>query len=544
VKHNGYNEISGRNGDGSHTLRPAFRCAVYCRKSTDENMDNDFNSLVAQREAALSFIKSQSHENWIAIPDNYDDGGFSGSTTDRPALQRLLQDVEAGKIDKILIYKLDRLSRSLLDFTKLIEFLEQKKVSLISVTQSFDTSTSMGRLTLNILLSFAQFEREITIERIKDKMGSARKKGKYIGGKPILGYDADPDKKILVINPEEAKLVRYIFKRFVQKIPLIRLANELNEKGYKTKCWKSRKGKVHGGISWNKCSVFRLLKNHTYAGMVYYKGKQYKAEHLPIIDITLWNEAQAVFSENSHARGNQARSKTPALLRGIIRCGHHDAAMVPTYTRKNGKIYRYYLCTHAIKQGYEKCPTRLLPAGTAEKAVVDKIRGIFRSPEIIQETFKSAIKASTSRLEEIERIVPREEESLRELQSEADRLMDVKNIKPGHVPFLVHERLKNFGIEIENKRSEIEKLKNEKNHLESDCFNEGDVKNALESIDKLWDELFPDEQARVVNLLVERAVVYQNNLDLFIRADGMENLIKDLTVKKGNENASGKTANC
>jgi len=214
VKHNGYNEISGRNGDGSHTLRPAFRCAVYCRKSTDENMDNDFNSLVAQREAALSFIKSQSHENWIAIPDNYDDGGFSGSTIDRPALQRLLKDVEAGKIDGILVYKIDRLSRSLLDFAKLHEKFEKHSVAIISVTHAIDTSTSTGKLTMNLIMSFAEFERQIIAERIKDKMSASRKKGRYVGGKPILGFDADPVKKILVINPSEAAIVKYIFKRF------------------------------------------------------------------------------------------------------------------------------------------------------------------------------------------------------------------------------------------------------------------------------------------------------------------------------------------
>ena len=232
--------------------RPAVRCAVYTRKSTDENLDSDFNSLDAQRESAENYIRAQQHEGWVALLDRYDDGACSGATVERPALQRLMNDVRAGRIDTIVVYKIDRFSRSLMDFARLVEELEQHDVSLVAVTQQFNTTTSMGRLTLNILLSFAQFEREVIAERIRDKIAAEKRRGKYLGGMPPLGYDVDRDRKLLLVNSEEASLVRQIFRRYLQIGSVVALIKELNAAGHKTKSWTTKKGIHRPGVPWAK----------------------------------------------------------------------------------------------------------------------------------------------------------------------------------------------------------------------------------------------------------------------------------------------------
>ena len=248
------------------------RCAIYTRKSTEEGLDQEFNSLDAQREAAEAFITSQRHEGWCVLPNKYDDGGFSGGTLERPALERLLHDVEDGKVDCIVVYKIDRLSRSLLDFTRLVDLFDRHGVTFVSVTQQFNTTTSMGRLTLNILLSFAQFEREIIGERIRDKVAAAKRKGMYMGGTPPLGYNVDHATHRLTVNKKEADLVRQIFRRFIEAQSPINLAKELNEQGHTTKSWTTVKGRNRRGIPWNKSHIYRLLANRTYLGEVCHKG--------------------------------------------------------------------------------------------------------------------------------------------------------------------------------------------------------------------------------------------------------------------------------
>ncbi len=252
---------------------PRVRCAIYTRKSTDEGLDSDFNSLDAQREAAEAYILSQRQEGWEALPDRYDDGGFSGGNLERPGLLRLLDGIEAGRIDCVVVYKVDRLSRSLLDFARLIEIFDRRTVSFVSITQRFNTTTSMGRLVLNILLSFAQFEREIIGERIRDKVAATKRKGMYTGGPPVLGYDVDRERKRLVVNPEAAELVRHIFSEFAQSGSTTKLAQELNAEGHTTKSWTTKKGVTRAGKPWNKGYLYRLLNNPLYLGEVSHKDK-------------------------------------------------------------------------------------------------------------------------------------------------------------------------------------------------------------------------------------------------------------------------------
>ena len=289
-----------------------IRCAIYTRKSTEEGLEQEFNSLDAQREAAEAFILSQRHEGWTALPDRYDDGGFSGGNLDRPAMQRLMADVEAGKIDCIVVYKVDRLSRSLLDFARVMEVLDRHGCSFVSVTQQFNTTHSMGRLTLNILLSFAQFEREIISERTHDKMSAARQKGKWVGGGMILGYDAADGR--LVVNPDEAERVRRVFRLFIEMGSILPTAKELNRRGWGRKAWVGRDGRACGGYPWDKANLRATLTNPAYIGITRYKGEMIPGEHEAIVDRATWDAVQAIF----------ARTRLLALL--IERISYDGAA--------------------------------------------------------------------------------------------------------------------------------------------------------------------------------------------------------------------------
>jgi len=361
------------------------RCAIYCRKSTEDGLEQEFNSLDAQREAGEAYIASQKHEGWMALPTIYSDGGFTGANTDRPAMQRLLEDIRGGRIDAVVTYKVDRLSRSLLDFARLMELFEEHGVSFVSVTQNFDTRTSMGRLTLNVLMSFGQFEREIIAERVRDKIAASKRKGKFMGGTPVLGYDICPTTHRLQINAQEANTVRHIFRRFAEVGSGLTIARELNSKGSTTKSWVTRDGTLRPGKPWNASLIYRILSNRTYLGETIHKGESYPGEHEPIVTQSMWDAAHATLSANPR-REQRSHESVPALLRGIIRCGHCDRAMTSTYTRKGGRTYRYYVCTGATKSGYDSCPVKTVAAGDIEQAVLTQVRAICKSPEMIAQT--------------------------------------------------------------------------------------------------------------------------------------------------------------
>ena len=364
-------------------------CAIYTRKSTSEGLDQDFTSLDAQRESAESYIASQKSEGWIMLPALYDDGGYTGANTDRPALQKLMSDIKDGGINCVVVYKVDRLSRSLLDFTHLLEFFEKYNVTFVSVTQAFNTNTSMGRLTLNILLSFAQFEREIISERTKDKMGAARKKGRWVGGIPILGYDLDRINHKLVINPKEAEIVRELFHIYTKEKSLLRTAVILNEKGYRRKAYVTSQGKTMGGQKFQTTTIQYILKNITYTGKIKYIGKIYPGLHEQIISDEMFQRVQEILA-NNRVRGEKTKvSKNTALLSEILRCKDCSKAMFHTYTMRGKYKYRYYVCQSAQKQG--SCPTRSVNAQTIEDAVIDKLRTIAANSTDAQKELKEAL---------------------------------------------------------------------------------------------------------------------------------------------------------
>src|SRR6476646_8509650 len=283
-----HNSFSPKNGTANGVK--AIRCGIYTRKSTEEGLDQEFNSLHAQREAGEAYIASQKEAGWKALPDHYDDGGFSGGNLDRPALQRLLADIEARRIDCIIVYKVDRLSRSLLDFARLVDRFDQRAVSFVSVTQQFNTTTSLGRLTLNILLSFAQFEREIIGERTRDKMSAARRKGKWVGGTPMLGYDVDPAGGRLIVNDAEAARVREIFGLYATSRSLPTMVAELERRKWTTKSWTTKDGSLHAGSAFDRATLLRLLTNAIYIGKVEYKSTLYPGEQSAIVEQDLWEE--------------------------------------------------------------------------------------------------------------------------------------------------------------------------------------------------------------------------------------------------------------
>jgi site-specific DNA recombinase len=279
-----------------------IRCAIYTRKSTEEGLEQEFNSLDAQRESAEAYIKSQRHEGWICLPDRYDDGGFSGGNMERPALQRLFADIEAGGIDCVVVYKVDRMSRALIDFSRIIELFDKHRVSFVSVTQQFNTTNSMGRLTLNILLSFAQFEREIISERTRDKMSAARRKGKWVGGMPVLGYDIAPEGGRLIVNEGEAVQVRAIYQLYLEHKAMLPMVHELKARRWRAKRWTTKKGRERGGKLFAKGSLFRLLTNVIYTGNIEYKGTIYDGEHAAILDAGISGSRSRTHSSETAAQ--------------------------------------------------------------------------------------------------------------------------------------------------------------------------------------------------------------------------------------------------
>ncbi|HEV7300635.1 MAG TPA: recombinase family protein [Tepidisphaeraceae bacterium] len=380
-----------------------IRCAIYTRKSTEEGLQQAFNTLDAQRESAEADIASQKTEGWTCLPDRYDDGGFTGGNLERPAVQRLMKDIEAGLVDCVVVYKVDRLSRSLLDFAKLMEVFDRHKVALVSVTQHFNTTHGMGRLTLNVLLSFAQFEREIISERIRDKIAAARRKGKFAGGRPVLGYDVlrSPQGPKLVVNDTEATQVRRIFSIYLYRRALIPAVAAITELGWTAKAWVGRDGTPRGGQPFNKSTLHQLPTNVVYTGKVRYKEEVHPGEHAAIVDDETYQKVQAVLSRNGKTGGAAVRNRHGALLKGILRCSPCDCSMGNTYSSKGTKRYRYYVCLNAHKRGWDTCQSKSVPAAENEAFVVEQIRSIGSDPAVVAETVRAARAQVEGRLAEL-----------------------------------------------------------------------------------------------------------------------------------------------
>ncbi|MDC8754772.1 recombinase family protein [Erythrobacter sp. sf7] len=344
-----------------------LRCAVYTRKSTEDGLEQEFNSLDAQREACDAYILSQRHEGWSLVPNHYDDGGFSGGNIERPGLKALLADIDAGLVDVIVVYKVDRLTRSLADFAKIVERLDAKQASFVSVTQAFNTTTSMGRLTLNVLLSFAQFEREVTGERIRDKIAASKKKGLWMGGPVPLGYQVVERK--LVPVPEEAERVREIMRRFIASTSANQLIAELEAEGIRTKVQQRTSGPHRGGIPFKRGSLFHLLSNPIYRGKIVHKGKVYDGEHEAIVDEALWDAVQARLEQKAPPRKRKSNDPQEAMLRGLL-IDPEGRPMVPTYTKKGTRRYAYYETRKDLAAKPDATPPTRIAQSSIERHIV------------------------------------------------------------------------------------------------------------------------------------------------------------------------------
>jgi len=368
--------------------KPRKRCAVYCRVSSDERLEQEFNSIDAQKEAGQSYVASQRSEGWIPVMDDYDDPGFSGGNTERPGLKRLMADIERGLVDIVVVYKIDRLTRSLADFSKMVEVFERQGVSFVSVTQQFNTTTSMGRLMLNVLLSFAQFEREVTGERIRDKIAASKRKGLWMGGVPPLGYDVAS--RLLVVNDTEAELVRRIFGEMLTIGSPTRIAQGLASEGITTKAWTTQDGQVRSGTQMDRKYLYKLLRNRIYLGELSHKGSWFPGAHAPIIDHGLWGQVHEVLARDPHVRSvdTQTRESTDALLRGLL-FGPSGDPMYPTYASKNKRKYRYYVSKAEMRFGAAGKTHERIPAAEVEAATVNQVKTVLSSPEAITAVCKS-----------------------------------------------------------------------------------------------------------------------------------------------------------
>ncbi len=370
-------------------LQTKIRCAIYTRKSTDEGLDMQFNSLDAQREAGEAYIASQKHKDWICLPEHYDDGGFSGGNTNRPALNRLLSDIKAGKIDVVVIYKIDRLSRSLMDFSSLLTVFEKYHTDFVSVTQDINTSSSSGRMMLNILMTFAQFEREVITERIRDKVAAAKKKGMRCGGPPPMGYRSNPISKKLEIIPEEAEIVKRIFESYLRLGSAHDVAEELDADGLKIRTMISHKGRIRGGRPYTGSYIYQVLQNPIYIGQVKHYDKTYPGEHEAIIERKLWDKVHTLLKENLAHDGKFSKRVTP--LRGLVRCGHCGGPMTENFTKKTQvKSYRYFICNRDAKRLHKSCPLKRVPAAELEQLLLQEIGTMLAKPEVIAGIMQSA----------------------------------------------------------------------------------------------------------------------------------------------------------
>jgi site-specific DNA recombinase len=393
----------GRPSDAQPPRRHNLRCAIYTRKSSEEGLEQEFNSLHAQREACEAFIRSQRPEGWACLSQAYDDGGISGATTDRPALQQLLADIGQGKVDVVVTYKIDRLTRSLADFAKIAEIFDARGVSFVSVTQQFNTTTSMGRLTLNVLLSFAQFEREVTGERIRDKIAASKKKGMWMGGMPPLGYQVRDHK--LVIVPGEADTVRHIFQRYLALGSVRLLRDALLIQGVVSKQWTSSSGRSWGGKPIARGALYLMLQNRIYRGEIVHKDKHYPGEHEAIIDPELWDAVQEKLAANAVDRSTGGRAKNPSRLAGLLFDGDGNR-MTPTHAVKKGRRYRYYVSHPLITQARSQSPGGLrVPAPEIEQLVAGRICQFLSEPDSILEATEQLVSDPAGQQRLIDRAV-------------------------------------------------------------------------------------------------------------------------------------------
>ncbi|HYM11429.1 MAG TPA: recombinase family protein [Bryobacterales bacterium] len=481
------------NGNGTTTGPPKpVRCAIYTRKSTEEGLNQDFNSLDAQREAAEAYIRSQVHEGWSLLPAQYDDGGYTGANMDRPAVKCLLADIQAGKVDCVVVYKVDRLSRSIRDFAKMMDLFEKQGVSFVSVTQQFNTTTSLGRLTLNILLSFAQFEREIISERTRDKVSASRKKGKWTGGHLILGYDLDPRATRLLVNPSEAEQVRSVFQWYIEGESVFSIVDKARRAGWRNKQWTTRDGKLYGGHPLRRQHIYKLLANVVYSGRISAGDESYPGEHEAIIDQKTFELVQERLKQNGSGRKTE-RVKVEALLRGLLYCSCCGSGMYQLCSPRKERLYRYYVCLRAQEHTDDRCATRAVSAPAVEEAVVESIRRVGVHPRVLEETARVVRQRLAERVTEVRQELNGAHHSVKNLKSQLARLREPEPARESELngQFACGE-------------ARVGELKRELLIRERERLDGKELRRMLESFDELWKALNIEEQGRLLRQLIDK----------------------------------------
>jgi site-specific DNA recombinase len=468
------------------------RCAIYTRKSTEEGLEQSFNSLDNQRDAGEAYIRSQAGEGWIVLPTLYDDGGYTGANMDRPAMKRLMDDSQAGKVDCVVVYKVDRLSRNIRDFAKIMDVLDQRGTTFVSVTQQFNTTTSIGRLTLNMLLSFAQFEREIISERTRDKQSGAKKRGKWTGGHLILGYDLDQPCGRLVINTEEAERVRSIFQWYLEGESVFSIVAKASQLGWRNKQWTTRDNKLYGGLALRKSHLYNLLANILYTGQFRVDGALYAGEHEAIIDQQTFDLVQARLSQNSASGEKRHRTRMESLLRGLIYCSSCGAAMYQTYSASKERRYRYYVCSRAQQQNDSSCAARSVSAPAVEDAIIASVQRVSLHPRVLEESTR------VMRLRLNEQLVLLREE-LNGVQAR------VKNLKSqvARLREPTADRKAELSEQIGSGEARAIALKRDIMLRERERA-DGDLYKTLESFEGLWKAMNIHEQGLLLRQLVEK----------------------------------------
>lgn len=479
------------NGASGNAAPKTVRCAIYTRKSTDEGLNQDFNSLDAQRDAGEAYIRSQAGEGWALLPDQYDDGGYTGANMDRPALRRLLADIQAKKVDCVVVYKVDRLSRSIRDFGRIMEILEKHGATFVSVTQQFNTTTSLGRLTLNILLSFAQFEREIISERTRDKQILARKRGKWTGGHLPLGYDLEDGN--LVINEEEASRVRQIFEWYLEGHSVYGIVAKCEDLGWRNKQWATKKGKTFGGHPMRKCHIYTMLANPLYAARIRAADEIVTAAHPRIVDDNTFDLVQQKLKENTRNPGGEHRPRLEALLRGLLYCSCCGSAMSPSYSSSKNRRYRYYVCLRTMQRNGGGCTTRAVSAPVIEDAVIESVRRFAITPEVIEAIARVARQRLTEELgrhrEELKAINVR-------VRNAKSQLVRAKNLDAAREAAL--REIVSLG------EAQAEQLRRLVERGERLRFDDQMVRQRMATFDEVWKTMTIQQQAALLRQLIER----------------------------------------
>jgi site-specific DNA recombinase len=475
--------------------QPQLRCAIYTRKSTEDGLEQEYNTLHAQRDSCEAYINSQKSRGWEIIPTEYDDGGFTGANTKRPAYNRLVADIKANLVDMVVVYKVDRLSRSLADFANIMTMLDNNKAGFVSVTQYFDTSSSIGRMTLNILITFAQFEREMISERIRDKIARSRQKGKYMGGQPVLGYDVVNKK--LIINEEEQYQIVKIYEFYSNGKSINEVVDMVNDYGWTTKQWTTQKGKLYGGKKFNKQLLYKILKNPLYIGKVCHYEKIYHGEHEAILPDILFEKVQSLLEKNRATNKTKDQTRTPSMLRGILHCSSCGSKMIVSYTKKKNKKYMYYSCLNMVKNGRSKCKNKSVPTHKMDEFVVKHISNISNDPRFLQQFIEVY---SKQRVTEIENITLEQKGltyKLASFQVERDKLQQENNYL--HVDTII-----SIQNQISTVTNRLEYLNSKKTVLESSDLNAGDITVILNKFFPIWNKLTTDEQNKILDKLFEQ----------------------------------------